>query len=120
MSAVIQIADPGFVSTVLHGRGPVLVEFWKEGCGPCTEYAPVVADLAGRRPDITVVGYRIEGRDPERRLWKRHNIEMTPTVILFVDGQEVARSAGVMTRRQIEDGLAAYGYPQPPTAELEA
>ena len=80
-----------------------------QGCGPCTMFAPVLERFARPMPDLPVLAYRLEYRDGARRLWKRHGIHATPTLILFHDGVEVWRGAGFRTeqqlRREVETAL---------------
>ena len=111
MSHVTGATDVDLVAA-LRRPGPLLVEFWMEGCGPCTMFAPVLEAFARDMPELPVLAYRLEYRDPARRLWKRHGIHATPTLILFQGGVEVWRGAGYRPqqhlRREIETALGGH------------
>ncbi len=72
---------------------PVLVDFWAEWCSPCLVLAPVlervVADYAGR-----VRLAKVEVDEGENmKLAGHYQVRGFPTVVLFVDGNEVDRFA---------------------------
>jgi thioredoxin 1 len=120
MTAVAQISDQEFQSVVKQGTGAVLVEFWQSDCGPCVMFAPLLERFARERDDLTILGYRIDGRDRDRRLWKREGVVATPTLVLYVDGQEVWRTAGMRSMGELRSSIDAAGLPPPPAVGLSA
>lgn len=105
VNTVAALTDIDFRAQVLGAKGDVLVEFWKTGCHFCDELAPTVERLAASLPQLPVRSYRIEYRDPSQRLWKRHAIQVTPTLVLFRDGAEVWRATGVVPLAQLRRQL---------------
>ena len=72
----------------LVGSGLVLVDVWAESCRPCVALAPHMASIASANPDLTVV--KVDA-SKARRLCMSLQVRGLPTILLFSDGQEVAR-----------------------------
>jgi thiol-disulfide isomerase/thioredoxin len=81
-----------FEELVLDADGPVVAEFMSYGCTHCRAMEPVLQQVAGMvEPDVTVVRVNI-GVDHE--LASSYQVQGTPTLIMFLDGREVARVEG--------------------------
>ena len=91
---------PAFDALVSKASVPVVVDFWAPWCGPCRMVAPelekVARNLAGR-----VVVAKVN-TDEEPELGERFRIRSIPTMLVFRDGREMARSAGARPAADIE------------------
>ena len=101
--AEITLTKDNFEEQVLRADKPVLVDFWATWCGPCRMLAPIVAEIAEERGDVTVGKVNV---DDESELAARYGVSSIPTVILFKDGKVSATSVGYRSKAQL---LAALG-----------
>jgi len=79
-----------FGSLVIQGEGPIVVEFMSYGCAHCRAMEPILQEVAGMvKPQETIFRVKIA---LERELAESYEIEGTPTMLMFLDGKEVARA----------------------------
>jgi thioredoxin-like negative regulator of GroEL len=89
----------------LVGSGLVLVDVWAESCRPCVALAPHMVSIAATIPALTVV--KLDA-SKARRLCMSLQVRGLPTILLFHDGQEVARiSDPSLAADQVDAWLAA-------------
>ena len=77
----------------LVGSGLVLVDVWADSCRPCVALAPHMANIANANPDLTVV--KLDA-SKARRLCMSLQVRGLPTILLFSDGEEVARISDLL------------------------
>lgn len=71
---------------------PILVDFWAAWCGPCKMVAPEFEKVAASSSKELIVA-KVD-TDDQSSIAQRFNITSMPTLVLFKDGKEVARTSG--------------------------
>ena len=85
---------------------PVLVDVWAEWCGHCRLMAPMMDAMAAEYVGRLTVG-KLEA-DPNPITRDGLQIQGLPTLILFRDGQELARHEGAMAKPQLKAFVDAH------------
>lgn len=81
-----------FDANVLQARGPIVVEFMSYGCTHCGAMEPVLQRVAATLKGAeTILRVNVA---VDQDLAQRYEIVGTPTVVMFLDGEEVARLEG--------------------------
>jgi thioredoxin 2 len=74
-------------------RLPVVVDFWAPWCGPCRMVAPELERVArSAAGELLIVKVNTEALPG---LGDRHRVRSIPTMAVFHQGAEIARTAGV-------------------------
>jgi thioredoxin 1 len=89
----------------LVASGLVLVDVWAQSCRPCVVLAPHMATLAGTYSELTVV--KLDASQARRKCMALQ-VRGLPTLLLYQDGQEVARITDpALVAEQVDTWLAA-------------
>jgi thioredoxin 1 len=77
---------------VLKSDVPVLVDFWAEWCGPCRMVGPAVEQIA----KVTAGKVKVTklNVDENQEIAMRYSVQSIPSLLLFKDGKEIARTIG--------------------------
>ena len=97
---VVATSKQTWENDVLKSDTPVLVDFWAEWCGPCKMVGPIVEQLA----------YSLDGKvkvsklnvDQNEEIAVKYNIQSIPSLVLFKNGNEIARTVGVSPKEKYE------------------
>jgi thioredoxin 1 len=93
-------SNDNFQTEVLEARGPVLVDFWAEWCGPCRMLGPVVAKIADANVNKVKVG-KINV-DDNKEMAQKYGVQGIPTILFFKDGEVAKQLVGFQSQENIQ------------------
>jgi thioredoxin 2 len=100
----IAVSDAN-IERVLAGTDvPVVMDCYADWCGPCKIMAPILDDFARDRAGEVLVTKLDTDKNPVTT--QRLDIRAIPTLLVFRNGRETARQAGVTPWQQL-DALVA-------------
>lgn len=88
----MKLDSSNFDSVLATKNMPVMVDFWATWCGPCRMVAPVIEQVAEEYEGRAIVG-KVDV-DECGDLAVRYGVMSIPTVMVFVNGQPVAKQIG--------------------------
>jgi len=95
----ITITQATYQQEILESKLPVLLDVWAAWCNPCRMLAPVLEQLASEKAGKLKVAKL--NSDENMELAMQLNVMSLPTLLLFKNGQEVARLIGFMPKQAI-------------------
>jgi len=82
----------------------VLADFYADWCGPCKMLAPIVERLAAE----TEAGVAKVDVDVNQQLAADYGVQGVPTLVLFVNGEQVKKMVGVQSEDQLRSLITQY------------
>jgi thioredoxin 2 len=79
---------------------PVVMDCYADWCGPCKIMAPILDDFAHDRQGEVLVTKLDTDRNPATA--RRFDVRAIPTLLVFRNGREVGRQAGVIPRERLD------------------
>lgn len=89
---VKHLDDENFNDTISK-EDVVLVDFYADWCGPCRMMTPIINELAEEMDGQVTVG-KLD-IDSSQKTTQQFGVASIPTLILFVNGEEVDRVVGI-------------------------
>lgn len=84
---------------IIQSEKPVLIDFYADWCAPCKMMPPILQEVKNQLgEDIKIIKINTE---TNQELSVKYGIRSIPTLMLFHQGKEVWRQAGVLQASQI-------------------
>ncbi|MFN3484628.1 MAG: thioredoxin family protein [Planctomycetota bacterium] len=102
---VRDLNDHGLEERVLEAEGPVAVAFLDFGSIPCVHFRPELEAVA-EALEGKVAFYRIDVTE-NPSITEELGVQAVPTLLVFRDGDEIARYEGPYSREALAERLSA-------------
>ena len=100
LEGIVQLNALNWNNIVLNSDMPVLVDFWAEWCGPCRIVGPIVEQLAqSLEGKVKVFKLNV---DQNQEIAMKYNVQSIPSLVLFKNGKEIARTIGLSPKEKYE------------------
>jgi len=97
----VKVTAEDFGAVIAGTDVPILVDFYADWCGPCKAMAPALDDLAASKAGDLLVAKLDTDRYPA--LSAHFGIRGIPTLIVFREGRESARSTGAIGAKELAE-----------------
>ena len=96
----------GKFSEIIQGEKPVLIDFSAEWCQPCKMMPPILKQVSAQLGDkVRILKVDVDKNPAIAQKW---GIQSVPTLMIFKNGKQVLRQAGVLQAQQIMDILRPH------------
>lgn len=108
-----QVNDEQAVDLLLQRDGLVMLKFFADWCGPCRNWAPIVAQVSTNKSILTKSGKTVDALfieinvDNYRKLAGKFGANTIPTGVVYFNGSKKEKIVGSTTKKALEDKIAA-------------
>lgn len=91
------------ISSSLNEKTPTLIDFYADWCGPCITLSPIIEEVfESLKGQVNLLKVDV---DEHKALAQKFGIRSVPTLLLFIDGKQVWRQAGLISKTDLKSVL---------------
>lgn len=98
-----RVTKDTFEEKVLKSSLPVLIDFYSDSCVPCKKMSPDIGAIADEQTEKLNV-YKVN-TNFDSELTEKYSVMSVPTIVLFKDGEEIARKSGAEKKAVLEEWI---------------
>jgi len=87
---------------------PILVDFWADWCSPCIVLAPIIEKVVNDYHGKIKLAKLEVDKDENMKLAGQYKVRGFPTVVLFMQGKEVARFSSAQSYQFIDEFVQTH------------
>ncbi len=91
--------DSESIKQVKDSEETWLIDFWAEWCGPCKKLSPIFNEVS---EEVDSVKFGKVDMQENQQLGTQFGVRALPTLLIVKNGEEVARSSGVMKKEELK------------------
>lgn len=100
INEIVYANENTFDEEVYKEERIVIVDFYADWCSPCKMLTPILESVAEERKDIKIVKVNVDDNSKLANEFRAYSI---PLLVIFEDGKEVNRVAGLRSKEFILD-----------------
>lgn len=97
------------IKDAVAAGGPVVVDFWRDGCAPCKGLAMQLETVQKKHPNVEVIKVKLGESAEADELFETLNIKNAPTMYLYNNAEELKVHVGILPASKILDVLGIEG-----------
>ncbi|WP_155287874.1 thioredoxin [Lacticaseibacillus zhaodongensis] len=83
----------------LTATGTVVLDLWAPWCGPCRILSPMLEELEGELPGLTVIKQNV---DDDKSIAEKYGVQSIPTMVIFQNGKAVEKVHGAYPKDKLK------------------
>ena len=107
-SNIFDVTEDNFDELVIAAslQQAIMVDFWADWCSPCLMIAPVLAKVIPEYEGKVVLA-KIDAHE-NTKLAGHHKLRGFPTIIMFINGEEVGRFGGAKPAPEVRKFIDSH------------
>ena len=102
---LLKLTDENFEKEVLQSNIPVLVGFWRQGCGACSSLPFVLEEVSKSVGTRAKVGELNIFENPE--IAQKYKVPAVPALVIFKSGEAKERAVGLRDKEVLINKLVS-------------